>query len=65
VSKAKAAALRNNFAQPPTNHSNVKCILTKHADPSDTFIYQIIHRERRGDNKCRRQIPKNLKHERN
>ena len=64
MSKAKAAARRNNFAQPPTNHSNVKCILTKHADLSDTLIYQIIHRERRGDNKCRVQTQKNLKRER-
>ena len=53
ANKAKAAAKRNNFAQPPTNLLNIKCILAKYTHPSDTLIYQIIHRKRRGDNECR------------
>ena len=32
---------------------------------SDTFIYKVIHRERRGNSKCRVQTSKNLKHEKN
>ena len=33
--------------------------------PSDTFIYQMLQRESRGDRKCRVWMLKNLKHEKN
>jgi hypothetical protein len=55
-------AQRNNFEQPPTNHSNIKRDITKQSTSSDTLIYKILQRERRGDNKCRIQTQENLKH---